>query len=115
MKISNKSNNELDRLYNKRRLLRSQKNASAKEQLALLKDEIECIDSEDGGFMYGSLIKAVSSQLQPSNSNERSGRDIMTTAESIRKEAVKHYTNIFQDKTMEENIKHAKELQELFL
>ena len=38
--------------------------------------------------------------------------NIMTKAESIRKEAVKHYTNAFQDKTMEENIKHTKEPRE---
>ena len=38
--------------------------------------------------------------------------NILTTDESIRKEAVKHYTNVFQDKPMEENIRHTKEQRE---
>ena len=132
MKISNKPNKELDRLYNKRRLLRSQRSASAKIQLALveeeladkyadkmnkyIKEEIECIDSEDGGFNSGKLRK-LKKKLSPANYNpptamkDKEG-NILITDESIRKEAVNHYTNVFQDKPMEEKIQHTKEQRE---
>ena len=82
VKITNKPNKELERLYDKRRILRSQKNDLAKKELATvekeladkygeqmykyIKEEIECIDSEDGGFNSGKLWK-LKKKLSPSN------------------------------------------------
>ena len=80
------------------------------------KEEINCIDSEDGGFNSGKLWK-LKKKLSPANYDpptamkDKTGK-ILTTDEAIMKEAMNHYTNIFEDKPMEDSLKHTKEQHE---
>ena len=132
VKITNKPNKELERLYDKRRILRSQKNDLAKKELATvekeladkygeqmykyIKEEIECIDSEDGGFNSGKLWK-LKKKLSPSNFDpptamKDSDGNLLTTEEDIVDEATKHYLKVFNDKPMEESVQHLRSQRE---
>ena len=132
VKITNKPNKELDTLYDKRRVLRSQKGEKAKNELILvekeladkfgekmykhIKEEINCIETEDGGFNSGKLWK-LKKKLSPSNFDpptamkDSSGK-LSITEEDILKEATKHYERVFEDKPMDESIKHMKSMRE---
>lgn len=132
VKITNNPDVVLEKLYDKRRVLRSQTSEKSKAELAKvdaelaekysekmyrhIKEEIEGIDSEDGGFNSGKLWK-LKKKLSP-NSNDPptamkdSGGKLLTTDEEVKKEAMKHYQQVFQDKPMEEDLKHLKDIRE---
>ena len=132
IKITNKTDETLENLYNKRRILRTKTDIKSKNELKELedelaekysekmykkiKDEIDCINSEDGGFNSGKLWK-LKKKLSPRSTDpptamkNRDG-NLMTNDEEIKEEAKKHYKNVFQDKPMEESIKHIRDERE---
>ena len=132
VKITNKSNKELDKLYDKRRLLRAQKGHKARLQLkavekeladkygeqmyAKIKEEIECIDSEDGGFNSGKLWKLKKklspTTYDPPTAMKDTNGNLLTSEKDILKEATKHYQKVFEDKPMDPSIKHLKSQRE---
>lgn len=120
VKITNKPDKVLESLYNKRRILRSQTSESSKLELAKvdeelaekysekmfkqLKDELEDIESEDGGFNLGKLWK-LKKKLSPNNADPPTAMkdpkgNLLTTDTEVKNEAVKHYLRVFEDKPM---------------
>ena len=75
-----------------------------------IKEEIDCIDSEDGGFNSGKLWK-LKKKLTPSNYDpptamKDSEGNLITTENEILKEATNHYKKVFEDKPMDESVRH---------
>ena len=132
VKITNMPDVVLEKLYDKRRVLRSQTSEKSKAELAKvdaelaekysekmykhIKEEIEGIDSEDGGFNSGKLWKLKKKLspniIDPPTAMKDSGGKLLTTDEEVKEEAMKHYQQVFQDKPMEEDLKHLKDMRE---
>ena len=133
-KVKNRDqpNKDLDRLYNKRRILRTQKGEEANLELKSvekeladkygeqmykhIKEEIECIDSEDGGFNSGKLWK-LKKKLTPSNYDPPTAMkdtdgNLLTAENDILKEATNQYKKVFEDKPMDDSVKHLKSQRE---
>ena len=132
VKITNKPDKVLESLYNKRRILRSQTSESSKLELAKvdeelaerysekmfkqIKDELEDIESEDGGFNSGKLWK-LKKKLSPNNADPPTAMkdpkgNLLTTDTEVKNEAVKHYLRVFKDKPMENKLSHLKQPRE---
>ena len=81
----------------------------------IIKHEIAGVDSEDGGFNSGRLWrlkkKLAPTKYEPPTAMKNSEGQLLTSDDDIKKEAVRHYEKVFEDKPMEETIKHMKELR----
>ena len=97
VKIKNKPDKELDKLYDLRRVLRSQNTPNSKKELDqvekqlaekysekmynIIKEEIANVDSEDGGFNSGKLWrlkkKTGTSEIRPTNSYDKHRRKVI--------------------------------------
>ena len=132
IKITNKPDETLESMYNKRRLLRSKIDTQSKKELKELEDElaekysekmyntikneIDCINSEDGGFNSGKLWK-LKKKLSPTNTDPptamlNSEGKLLTDEEEIKEEAKKHYKKVFEDKPMADSVKHIRKERE---
>ena len=124
VKITNKPDRVLEKLYDKRRLLRAQSIENSKSELAKVEAElaekysekIEDIDSVDGGFNLGKLWKLKKKLSQNNSDSPTAMRDsngkLLISDEEVKEEAANHYLRVFQDKPMEEDLKHLKETRE---
>ena len=129
MKITNKPDNNLNKLYDLRQILRTQNTVNSKKELEqvekelaelysekmykCIKDEIGNIDSEDGGYNSGKLWW-LKKKLSPSNHDpptamKNADGKLLTSDDDIKEEAVKHYQKVFADKPMDKSIIHLKE------
>ena len=77
-----------------------------------IKEEIECIDSEDGGFNSGKLRKLKKklspTTYDPPTAMKDTNGNLLTSEKDILKEATKHYQKVFEDKPIDSSIKHLK-------
>ena len=81
-----------------------------------IKKEIDGINCEDGGFNSGFLWK-LKKKLTPGHSEVptamlNSDGKLVTTPEDIKDAAVKHYTKIFENKPMNDDVKHLESQRE---
>ena len=81
-----------------------------------IKEEIECIDGEDGGFNSGEQWKLkkklTPSDYDPPTAMKDADGNLLTEEKDILKEATKHYKKVFEDKPMDKSIKHLKSQRE---
>ena len=132
IKMVEQNDDELEKLYNKRRVLKNKTDAESKIELEQLenemaekysekmykkiKEEIDCINSEDGGFNSGKLWK-LKKKLSPTNIDpptamKNSEGDLLTNDDEIKEEAKNHYRKVFEDKPMNQSVKHLREGRE---
>ena len=132
VKISNKPDTVLSNLFDKRRMLRSQKSPASKVELDKvekeladrysdkmyknIKDKIADMDGEDGGFNPGNLWKLKKKlspiAFDPPSAMKNTNGDIMYGEDEIKEEALKHYSKVFEDRPIDESIKHIKKERE---
>ena len=133
VKIIDKPNKDLERLYNKRTVFRTKADIESKKQLENVESELcnkysEVMfknimnevkgieDSEDGGFNAGRLWK-LKKKLSPKASDPptamlNSDGKLITSDDDIKAEAVKHYKNVFKEREIIEDLKDFKVTRE---
>ena len=126
VKLTDKPNKDLERLYNKRTVLRTKSDAESKKQLESVESELckkysEVMfqkimtevkgmeDSEDGGFNSGRLWK-LKKKLSPKVSDPptamiNSVGKLITSEDDIKAEAIKHYKNVFKEREISKDMK----------
>ena len=125
VRISDKSDKELENLYNTRNYLRNRSDVDSELELEKIdnelsdkysqvmynkiKKEIKVINSDVGGFNPGNLWKlkqklAPRFKDPPTAMKDADGK-LLTTDEEVRKEAMKHYKNVFDYKPIDEEFK----------
>ena len=123
-------NTDLEKLYNKRTLLRSKTDDNSKAELEAVNIEhsekfakvmfdkimvevsgIE--ESEDGGLNPGKLWKFKKKlspkAREPPTAMLNTEGQIITSEEDIKSEAIKHYTNVFEERQIKGNLKDLKD------
>ena len=133
VKIVDKEDKRLQKLYNTRRVLRNKSDDESVLKLEEVEKELsekyadimckkimgeikDVGDSEDGGYSAGRLWK-LKKKLSPKHTEPptamlNSKGKLLTNDEDIKKEAVNHYTNVFKSKDMKaglEDIKNGRE------
>ena len=130
IKIKENSIKEEDILYKMQKDLKSENNVESKEKLRkveeklvklksndlhkIVKEEIEKIDCEAGGFNSGHLWK-IKSKLQPKMSNkytaiEDENGKLLTSEEDIDNETVKHYTKVLENRKIYRILRNIKKI-----
>jgi hypothetical protein len=125
VKIVEKPDEELENLYNKRRILRTRTDEASEKELEEVENELSekysdkmynkimgelkgKTDSEEGGFNVGSLWK-LNKKLSPRYNDPptamvNSEGTLLTTDEVVLDEAVKHYKEVFKDKNINKEL-----------
>ena len=133
VKIIEKEDKVLDKLYNERRILRTKSDEESEVKLDAIEKELgenysevmmkkvmheikDIGDSEDGGFNAARLWK-LRKKLSPRFSEAPAAMIsaegvLLTNNEDIRNEASKHYKNVFKSKSIKTGLEHIKERQE---
>ena len=133
VKIIDRSNKELELLYNTRRILRQKTDEASQKKLEEVENELSSKYSdimarkilkevqglekeEEGGFNAGKLWK-FKKKLSPRVNDPpcamtSSEGKLLTYDEDVRKEAVKHYKNVFKHRKMEPDLKNLEESRE---
>ena len=83
-------------------------NLKSDDQFKVVKEEIEKIDCESGGFNSGHLWK-IKSKLRPKLENkytaiEDDNGKLLTNEEDIDNQTVKHYTKVLENKQIAPNL-----------
>ena len=134
IKITENAVKEEDILYSKQKELKSRTDPESKKKLAeieeelvnlksndlhnIIKDEIEQIDCESGGFNSGHLWK-IKSKLKSKENNkytaiEDENGKLLTSEEEIDEETMKHYTNVLKNRPIKTNLEqHKKDREQL--
>ena len=133
VRIEDKPDKELEKLYNDRTLLRTKLDEESKVKLEVVENNLSekyselmykkiigevkgFEDSEDGGFNTGKLWK-LRMKLSPKSGNPPTAMvtaegKLITTDEEIKDEAVKHYEKVFKEREMVEELKDLKSARE---
>ena len=134
IKITENAVKEEDILYSKQKELKSRTDPKSKKKLAeieeelvnlksndlhkIIKDEIEQIDCESGGFNSGHLWK-IKSKLKSKENNkytaiEDENGKLLTSEEEIDEETMKHYTKVLENRPIKTNLEqHKKDREQL--
>ena len=125
VKITSKSDPQLDKLYDKRRYLRTKDDEKSVEELEAVEEElatkysetmfkkinqeIKGIRGDEGGYNPGHLWK-LKKKLSPKHNEppvamKDAEGNILTNEEEIRAEALRHYRKVFEDKPIDEKYK----------
>ena len=134
MKITEKGDSKLERLYDKRRHLRNKYDDASVEELerveedlveiysesmyTKINDELKALKGEEGGYNPGHLWK-LKKKLSPKQSEPPTPMkdpegNLLTNEKDIKAETVKHYKQVFEDKPINDKYKdHKVEREEL--
>ena len=126
MKIETSVDDKLEKLYDKRRYLRTKDDDESKAALEELeeelvdrysermyhkiKDEIKVMNNEEGGYNPGHLWK-LKQKLSPRHSEpptamkDKDGKKLLTSEEDIKAETIKHYKRVFKSNDIDEEYK----------
>ena len=135
VKITNKVDTEMEKLYNERRLLKSKTDPHSKKELDKIEEKLatkysdkmckiilgevkDSNDSEEGGFNTGSLWKIKKKlsprPVEPPTAMKSKDGKLLTDKDDILNEAVKHYKEVFRNKPInKELIQHMKDREKL--
>ena len=125
VKVVDKPNADLERLFNKRTVLRTKTDNASKKELETVENELSSKyskvmfkkimkevtgleDSEDGGFNTGrlwKLKKKISTKVsEPSTAMRDTNGKLITSKEEVKAESVKHYKNVFKERKITKDL-----------